>query len=88
MLNYHLKKFVQKRDMINTIFKLIYILLKSTRYKQKFLNKFYTPSHIEFLSTEHTMLKKVFLKEIRTLFLKLHMPKTIKTKHSYPRVKL
>jgi hypothetical protein len=72
ILNYHLKKYVKKKYMVNTIFKLIYILLKSTNYKQKFLNKFYTPSHIEILSTEHAMLKKVFLKEINNLFLKLN----------------
>jgi hypothetical protein len=72
MLNYHLKKFVKYKKMINTVSKLIFILLKSTKYKQKFLNKFYTPSHIQLLSTEHVMLKKVFLKEIHNLFLKLH----------------
>lgn len=72
LLNFYLKKFVKYKQDINSIIKLVKLLLTSTKYKYKFLSKHYTPSRIKILNLAHKKLKKVFNKEIKLLFIKLH----------------
>lgn len=77
LLNYYLKTFVKYKQDIDTNLKLISILLTPTKYKQKFLDKYYTPFYLKNLNLVSKNLRKVFRKEIKFLFLKLHNIKVI-----------
>ena len=87
LLNYYLKKFVKYKQDINTILKLVKILLSPTKYKKQFLSKYYTPFSIEFLNLINKKLRNVFHIEIKNLFLKLHEVKLKKKRVNVSKIK-